>query len=379
MTKFASIWGELSVGSVSPKEEKEAPARKPLLDSTPDGEEDKNGVDAEEDEKEKTPAAGPTPPPGTGEEEEEEGEEEKEKGEPKGDVLTFTDDDIAKAYTMLLDEGVLDLTEEDEFEQSTRGIGDAVAATVRNKLKAEIASIPPTVQEYYAYVMEGNDPNDWKPTVAMSWADADHTDPEVQKAGLKKLYLGQGMTSEEADEEIADAIAADKLAKKSGIAIATLIAKEAEADVTRTATEKAAAAKAIETQKKDVLAIEKTIDDAPELAGFKLDDKKRQGFKDYLFKVNPRTGKTQMQMNMASDERRLTVAWLDYVNYSKADLEKEISDGLTRERKKKLARFTDKNLGGSNSSASVTTKIATNKGKVKFPTIFGSQSIETED
>ena len=157
------------------------------------------------------------------------------------------------------------------------------------------------------------------------------------------------------------------------------ITKEQDEKIARTELEKKNEQAALKQQKEEISKIEKTIDEADEYAGFKLDEKKKKAFKDYLFKVNPRTGKTQMQENMMNADRKLTVAFLDFVNYSKADLEKEVASGLTKDRKKKLARFTDKNVANVNGSKSVTTKTNTNRGKIKFPTIFGNTSIELED
>ena len=375
MTKFSSIWGDLDVGKVDQapagderKPEKEAPddTKAKLAADEKEEEESKAKPDVEKDVD--PPSSGDTPP-----------EEEKEKADDEKEVLEFTEDDVSKAYTMLEDEGVLELTEEDEFEQTVAGLGDAVAATVRNKLAAEIAAIPPSVQQFYAHVMEGNDPSTFKAEKNLTWSEVDSSNEEVQKAGLKQMYLGQGMTEEEAAEEVDDVVAAGKLEKKSGIAIATLIKQDEKNSKAREAAKLEEEKLAAERRKEEVLGIEKTIDDADEYAGFKLDDKKKKEFKDYLFKVNPRTGKTQMQENMANEDRRLTVAFLDYVNYSKADLEKDVADKLTRNRAKKLTRYSDKNIGNTNSCKSVTTKVNKNGGKVKFPTIFGAQNIEVED
>ena len=86
-----------------------------------------------------------------------------------------------------------------------------------------------------------------------------------------------------------------------------------------------------------------------------------------------------MQQNMADDSRRLQIAFMDFINYNKEDISKEISTGLTKTRKKKLARYSDKSVSNANSSASVKTKTNAGKGKIKFPTIFGNSTIEIED
>ncbi|KKL91503.1 hypothetical protein LCGC14_1894020, partial [marine sediment metagenome] len=109
------------------------------------------------------------------------------------------------------------------------------------------------------------------------------------------------------------------------------------------------------------------------------DKEKREAFKTYLFTPNKRTGQTQMQENMADEKRRMTIAFLDFVNYTKADLTKEEITKLTKKRKKKLVQFTDKNVENKNSSASVKTKTDAGKGKLIIPSIFGPKTIEIED
>ena len=371
MAKFETIWGELNVGSVTPAPEGEGkkPEDKKDLDKTVPNEELENEEEEEDIPKSKSEDVDPDKKGGTEEEEEDEDAPRTE----------FDDDDVSKAFEMLEDEGVLELTDDDEFENSTSGLADAVAATVRNKLKAEIDSIPPVVQEFYSHVISGNDPSSFTINTPIVWADVDSQDEEIQKTAVLQLMKSQNMSDEDAQEELADIIELGKLEKRAGIAIEAL-AKTQETQIQ--AEQKAEAKRAEEAKKgreKEIKVIEETIDSSDELAGFKMDDKRRKAFKDYLFKVNPRSGKTQMQMNMADEDRRLKVAFMDFIEFTKADVEKEVATQLTKSRKKKLSRYSDRNVKSKNSSQSVVTKENKNKGKIKFPTIFGSSSIEVED
>ena len=82
-----------------------------------------------------------------------------------------------------------------------------------------------------------------------------------------------------------------------------------------------------------------------------------------------------MQENMSSEDRRMNIAFLDFVDYTKADLKKEVQTEVTKTRKKKLTRYSDKGVRGSNSSKSVTTKTDVNKGKVVFPSMFSIDGV----
>lgn len=361
-TKFSSFWGDMEVSSESiapAKEEKDditkekstkEPAAKTT--STADTGADHEGDTAGEDDK------------GAGAQ----GKDDKEEVDDTG--YEYTEDDVSKAYGILEEEGILELGEDDEFEATTTGLADAVAATVRHKLEKEIAAIPPVVQEFYAHVTKGGNASSFTPSSAtIGWADADLEVESNQDAALKTLYLNQGMTEEEAVDALAD-IPEEKKAHRAEIARNTLARQEESQKAAKTQAQKAAEKAEEDKAKQEVEDIKKNIRGMKSLAGFELDDDRKQEFEDYLFKVNPRTGKTQMQENMAQADRRLTIAMLDFVNYTKADLEKEVATKLTKNRKKKLSRYTDKGVKNLKANMTVKEGVDSKKGKLVFPSIF---------
>lgn len=367
MAKFASIWGDLTVGNVAPAEEKKDERKKVETPENPEGDEtiqtkDDKVTTEEEDVVEKVD------PPKEAEEEEPE-------------ALEFDEDEIEKTYNLLVDEGVLPEPEEDDegFDMSPTGLADAIAAVTRKNVAAEISAIPDSVQQFYAHVMDGNDPSSFKVSVPIVWADVNIEEEDAQVAALTQFYVNQGMSVDEAKEEIEDVKESGKLYKKADVAQEALIKIQTANEELRkkkaTQEEKEADKKA----KKEIDDLKTTIDSAETIAGFKLDTKRRKEFKEYLFKVKPRTGKTQMQENMSSEERRMNIAFLDFVDYNKADLKREVQTDLTKKRKKRLTRYSDKGVRGSNSSKSVTTKTDVNKGKIVFPSIFGTQEVDIED
>lgn len=376
--KFASIWGDLTVGSVTPATEPSEEEKKAAEEAeAKKAEEEAVAAAAEEQEEEEENSEEETAEEKAAREK---AAEEAAEAAKEDDPIEYEEDDVNKAFTILLDEGVLDEADAEEFEATPEGFADAVSSTVRKKFQEELSKIPQTVQNFYAHVIAGNDPAEFKPKKEIVWADADVTDEDTQKASLRQLYVNQGMTIEEADEEIEDVEAAGKLEKKAGIAIASLTTLEEKRKKTEAEEAAKAQTKAEKAQQAEIDGINKLIDESDEFAGFKLDDKKRKGFKDYLFKVQPRSGKTQLQINMADEERKLKVAFLDFVEYNKEDLKKEVGQELTKKRKKKLSRFTSKNAKNTNGSRTVSTPgKSENKGSIKFPTMFGAAEVEVED
>jgi len=373
MAKFPSIWGDLNVGSVIPKEESKEEPKK----ATPPTDDDDTIESAAGDEEEEEIVATVDK---KGEEDEEVDGKPKEKEEEKEEKIEYDEAEIERAYNLLIDQGVLPEPKEgDEFDITPTGLADSVSASVRQMLADEIAAIPPSVQQYYAHVMEGKDPGSFKVDMPIDWDDMNLEEDENKEAALLQFYVNQGMSQEDAQEEVDDVRTAGKLDKKAEVARESLVKIQNANKTDKAARDAKAESDAAKKADDEIEALKATIDSAKAIAGFELDPKRKEAFKEYLFKINKRTGKTQMQENMSNEDRRLNIAFLDFVNYNKEDLKKEVTTDLTKSRKKILTRYSDKGVKGSNSSKSITTKTDTKKGKLAFPTIFGSQSIEVED
>jgi len=291
----------------------------------------------------------------------------------------FTDEDFSKAYTMLLDEGVLDVAEDEEFENSSKGVADAVAFTVRRKVDKALNSAPPVVKRLYEYLSnKDNSIEDFNLQEQPKWAEFSVDTDDDRRAVLKQFHLSQGLSEEEAEEEVEDAENALKLDKKAATALAVLVKNESDIEAKNAALNAKNKEKADKKLEDEINAIKKNIDDTEELAGFKLDDKTKTDFKDYIFKEDKRTGKTQMQLNMVDEKRRLRIAFLDFMDFSKDDIEKNIKSKLTKIRAKKLSNYSDSNVKSTNSSRPIKTQ-KERKGKLVIPSIFGNTDIEVED
>ena len=294
------------------------------------------------------------------------------------DEYEYTDDDISKAYTLLEEQGVLDLAEDDEFESTPKGLGDAIHTTVEKKVHEKINSLPEEVKALYYHMQGGKDVSEFSFQGSTDWSTLDLKSEANQEKAAREHLKTQGLEPDEIDSEIEDYKELNKLDRKADLAIRVL----SKADANRTTQAKDKKDKDHKSAEKartaEIDTIKSSIDAMDDYAGFKLDEEKKTGFKEYLFKLDKRTGKSKMQENMSDEDRRLRIAFLDYMDYTKQDLEKEVASKLTKDRKKKLTRFSNKNVKNSNSSASVKQNTE-NKGSVVIPSIFGGQSIELED
>lgn len=372
MAKFTSIWGDLDIRDEAiTSVEKPKDERPPTETKTnePDAAASTSPSGKPKVEEPSAPTDTSDPKPGDSGDKGKTNEEEE---------YEYTEEDVDKAYGMLEEEGVLELEEEDEFDATPKGLADAIAATVRNKFQKEIAGIPPVVQEFYAHVVQGKEASSFTPSTESSLEKLDMDEESNQEAVLRRLYTAQGMETDDINEEISDVKEAGKLAKKSGVAYKTLLSQEDAAATARAEQVKVNDAANKEKAQKDVDDIKSTIDDLDEIAEFKLDDKKKKEFKSYLFDINPRTGKTQMQENMVDEDRRMKIAFLDFIDFSKTDIEKQVTTKLTKNRRKRLSKYTDSGVKNKNTST-VKTKVKSSGGTIKFPSIFGDQTIEVED
>jgi len=364
---FTTFWGELDVPNTAPAEEpKEVDGNKTKV-KEPKG--DDKTIEEEDDK----------PGEGDGDKKRGEGFKDPKDPEEEEEEYEYTSEDVSKAYTMLQEEGVLEITEEDEFDSTPEGLADAIAVTVRNKMQKEIEDIPEVVQEFYSHVQKGGGVSDFTPSQSeIEWADFKPKTEETQKQVLSIYYKSLGYTQEEVDDEIQDVSDTDRIDKKTNMALKALSKSQALRRKSQEKDKLDAEEKATKSAVKEISEIKSTIDDWEEVAGFKLDDDRKEEFKSYLFDIDKRTGKTQMQLNVADKERRLRIAFLDFIDYNGEDVKKDISTKLTKTRKKKLSRYTDKKTINKNSSRSIASGKKRSGGKIQFPSIFGTQTVETK-
>lgn len=295
------------------------------------------------------------------------------------DEYEYTEDDVSKAFTMLEEAGILEIGDEDEFDITPDGLADTVAVTIRKGIQKGFDEIPSVVNDYYRHVQGGGDPAQFVPTNSETdWTEFDLDSETNQEFALRAMHKANGLSDEDIDEEIEDAKATNKLAKKASVATGVLTKKQEATAATRAESQRNADAAAAQKAQDDIEALKSKIDSTEEIANFALDTDKKENFKKYLFDINKRTGKTQMQENMVSEERRLRIAFMDFMDYNKEDISKGIATDLTKKRRKKLTKFRDTNVKNKNSSATVKSSSTKNSGRLVIPSIFSGND-EVED
>lgn len=163
-------------------------------------------------------------------------------------------------------------------------------------------------------------------------------DADAEKM-LLQYYKEIGLDQDEIKENLRDIKNLDTLAKEARIAQRFLGKKEKEQrEAAAKAEEDAKIAKVKEVE--DYISGVKTyIDEAEELAGFQMTPKIKKGFKEYLFKKDAQ-GVSEAQKASKDPLRRIKLAFLDYMDYSKNDFEIKIKSDLAKNYAKKVSRFT---------------------------------------
>jgi hypothetical protein len=166
---------------------------------------------------------------------------------------------------------------------------------------------------------------------------------------LTQYYTKTGWEQEEIEDKIAALKELDTIPGEAKIAQRFLVkeekAQEAEARI--------AAEKAVEEEQKYIAEyiseIKTEIDRAENIAGFALSNKDKAGFKDFLFKKD-KNGETQAAKVANDPKHRLRVAFFEYMDYSKADMEIKVRTELANEQAKKASRFTSMQMGAKGST-----------------------------
>ena len=359
---FDTIWGDIELpGAVTKpaaegdksKVEPDKPKEKPEEQEEEEQEEEQEEQDQGEKEEEKSPEGS--------------ADTEKSKIPPKA---TYSDEDLDKTFEILDSQGVLDLDDDEEVEATPEGIAGAIASTIRKGVAKELSSAPESVKRLYEHLSKGGSEEDFEFISAPEeWAEMNEDDEDNQKLAFTQMLINQGMSVEEAEEEVEEAVLNKKLEKKSALAFKALIKAEEETKDQRAEALKNADKLAAKKAEEDIEKLKTKIKTIDNIAGFKMTPDRQSKFEDYLFKVDKKTGKTQLQLNMSDEDRKLKIAFMDFVEFNQDDITKEVETDLTKTRRRKLTRFKNKTASNTNSSKTVKTA-AKSTGKIVFPSIF---------
>lgn len=183
--------------------------------------------------------------------------------------------------------------------------------------------------------------NEYEKSNAPKISEMDPSDEYDAIDMLQKYYLETGFTEDEAADKLKQVKELGDLEKEAKVAQRYLGKQEAEREELerkRQEEEEASKQKQIEDY---ISAVKSEIDEMEEMSGFKLTNKMKKDFKDYLFKFD-KDGMTEAQKASKDPKRRLKLAFLDFVDYNKKDFEIKAKTELANEYTKKNSRFTSK-------------------------------------
>lgn len=270
---------------------------------------------------------------------EEKTEEPEKKEEPKVEKKEEDgeeEDDLVKAFgsieSLLEEEELMFLDEETEYSGDSEGFAKMMRDNMegqKKSMEAEFAKKEAAIRQEFE---KANTPG---------YSDMDINDEAQASEMLKEYYTRTGLEEAEIEEKLAELKDLDYISKEAKVAQRYLVKEEDKAS-------KAAAAKAEEEtlarqEKVDeyISGLKSEIDSAEEMAGFKMTNKVKNGFKDYVFKVG-KDGMTEAQRAGKDPSRRLRLAFLDYMDFNKNDFEIKAKTEVSTELKKKTSRFSSK-------------------------------------
>lgn len=183
--------------------------------------------------------------------------------------------------------------------------------------------------------------NEYEKSNAPKISEMDPSDEYDAIDMLQKYYLETGFTEDEAADKLKQVKELGDLEKEAKVAQRYLGKQEAEREELerkRQEEEEVSKQKQIEDY---ISSVKSEIDEMEEMSGFKLTNKMKKDFKDYLFKFD-KDGMTEAQKASKDPKRRLKLAFLDFVDYNKKDFEIKAKTELANEYTKKNSRFTSK-------------------------------------
>lgn len=241
----------------------------------------------------------------------------------------------------LIEEGVLEALDEEELEDSQDTFKKAINNTVEARVADWVNQIPEQYRNVIDHFQNGGDVNSYlQARQKVDYEALDYSRSDIQEALVRADLEQQGYTKDEIDEKVQDLKDLDKIekeAKRSG----QKFSKQQEA---RIEAENAKLQKEIEDrakqQEQEIEDLSNTIDKMDSIAGFKLTPKRREAFKDFLFKVDEH-GETAASKMSDSLEDRIKMYFMGFVNFDFADLERQVESKKTRDLSKLLSRYSD--------------------------------------
>lgn len=331
-------------GSFETTEEPEKPvATIPAEEKPKETEED---LPKEEDVKEKST------------EEKEDAPEEKKEEPKKEDTPDEASDDITETFNsvsgLLEEEELMYLPEDKEYDGDAKGFADMMRDNMEAQKKYLEEQFSKKESEIRASYEKASKPS------------FSEMDPEANSEELlTEYYKRTGLEEDEISEKLAELKDLDYLSKEAKVAKRYLSKEEDKENKAAQKEQELREKKKAEEIESYVSGLKAEIDNAEEMAGFKMTNKIKNGFKDYIFKQD-KDGLTQAQKAGKDPNRRLRLAFLDYMDFNKKDFEIKAKTEVSNELKKKTSRFTSKGASAKGVSVETPKESEFNPGFLDF-------------
>lgn len=239
----------------------------------------------------------------------------------------------------LIDEGVLEETE--DLKDTPESFSEVVTKTVDKRVDDYIAEIPDEYRNIIDFMRNGGSANEYLQSKAtIDYSNLNLKDEGIQNALVAEILKQENYTEDEIKEKLLDYKDLDRLEKEAKRA-SKVFAKQQDDRVK--AYDKSIIKATKDQEKAEEAEIEelgKTIDSLKEIAGFKLNKKRKDDFKKYLFDVDNQ-GETAASRASKLPENRIKLYFMDFVGYKFDDLEKAATTKKTNDFSKLLSRYKD--------------------------------------
>ena len=269
--------------------------------------------------------------------EEPDGEPEKTEPEKKEEVKDESDEDpLAKTFDEIAEaleiEELLFLDDDKEYDASPEGF----KAMLKDNMSSYQRKLAKEFEEKEASIRKEYESKN-KPRIA----DMDPSNEGQAQEMLKNYYSETGFTEDEIKDKLAEVKDLDNWEKEARIAQRYLSKKEKEQEELEAKAEERAKAEREAEINNYINSVKSEIDGLEEISGFQLTPKLKKDFKNYLFEFD-KEGKTPAQRASTDSQRRLRLAFLDFMDFNKKDFEIKVKTELAKEYTKKTSRFTSK-------------------------------------
>ncbi|WP_428743144.1 hypothetical protein [Tenacibaculum sp.] len=261
--------------------------------------------------------------------------EEKEEDEKNGIEDTESSElDIFNSVNDLLEEEELIFIDEDaKYDANAKGLAKMMRDNMEKyKEKLELDFVKKEDEIRKSYESSGN----------LKFSNMDPENSDQAEEMLKEYFKQTGFEDDEIEEKLKELKDLDTISKEAKIAKRYLSKKEEALDKAEKERKNQEEAERQSQIEEYIQGIKDSIDSTEEMAGFAMTNKIKKDFKNYLFEKD-KDGKSKAQKANEDPNRRLKLAFLDFIEFNKKDFEIKAKTEVSNELKKKVSRFTNDN------------------------------------